>query len=220
MTAKIPIEDLVRYVDGELGDHEAQRIEGAAASDPSVEEAIRTLSAGSALLRAAFAEPTRAAPPDRLRSAIDRLIAGAESRRPSSTAQRPFRWRIPAMAAAGIAVVVLSLAGGYFAAGARIDSDLARIEALRLQDRQQFETALQRALEENVSGTTVEWSNPTTGSGGDVTPVRTFKSSDGQWCREYAYSAVVGDQVETRHAVACRGPAGAWETRIPVFVDS
>lgn len=123
------------------------------------------------------------------------------------------------MAAAGIAVVVLSLAGGYFAAGARIDGDLARIEALRLEDHRQFEAALQQALEDNASGTTVEWHNPTTGGGGDVTPVRTFRSADNEWCREYAYSAS-GKHAETRHAVACRERSGKWETRIPVFVDS
>ena len=223
MRHEITTEDLVRYVDGELTAEEARRVELVGAEDPTVRKTIRDLSEGAILVRAAYGEALHADPPERLLRSVEAALGGRVGRHTNVAAfpaARMRRWHIPAAIAASLAVVALGLGGGYFVAGARLDSELARIEAQRVEDRLIFQATLQRALEEKVSGTTVQWQNTGTGMGGSVTPIRTFKSVSGQWCREYAHSFGRGGTVETRHAIACREQDGAWTTRIPTFADS
>jgi surface antigen len=216
-------DDLVRYLDGELDAEEARAVERALAVDASLRNTLRSLSEGTALLRAAFNEPVHGAVPQALAERVSASLAKARGGgAPSWTSRRlaPRRWYIPAVVAASIAVIALGLGGGYLVSDARLAGERARFEALLQEDRQAFELAVQDALERQTSGTSVNWHNPESGNGGTVTPIRTFKSSNGEWCREYEHEAKTASDAERRHAIACRTQQGRWETRVPVFVTS
>ncbi|MSO70100.1 MAG: hypothetical protein EXQ98_07485 [Alphaproteobacteria bacterium] len=87
-------------------------------------------------------------------------------------------------------------------------------------DGQTHVLALNEALEKQISEQSVAWHNPQSGNRGSVTPIRTFKSATGEWCREYAYDVPAASGTETLHAVACRAPEGRWQNRVPALVES
>jgi len=63
-------------------------------------------------------------------------------------------------------------------------------------------------------GSTVQWNDAS--ASGSVSVLRDGRSSDGQYCREFQQTVVVGGRSEQAYGVACRQPDGAWrivETR-------
>ena len=103
--------------------------------------------------------------------------------------------------ATGIAAGVLlgGLLGG--ATGSVLDS----------QDRQTAAQTTQQALENKPSGATTAWKNPDSGNSGTVTPVRTYQSASGQYCREFEQTVTIGGKPQKSYGTACRQPDGSWQ---------
>lgn len=222
MTRQVTKDDLVLYLDGELDVEANAEVEAALARDASLRATLASLSEGTALLRAAFAPARAEAAGDPVAQRIEAMMATATNlaKEPVRVAHQPGfrRWWIPAAVAASVAVIAAGLGGGYLISDARVTREIARLEAAQQQDRQAFELALQQALETQLSGTSVAWQG--TDANGTITPIRTFKSADGQWCREYLIESAAGAAAERQHAIACRTPEGGWKTRLPVLVES
>jgi len=72
--------------------------------------------------------------------------------------------------------------------------------------------ALQSALEYNRTNQASTWVNPDTGDTGSVVPVRTFQNTQGQPCREYQRTIVIGGREERGYGTACRQADGTWRT--------
>ena len=72
---------------------------------------------------------------------------------------------------------------------------------------------MSEALESRASGSSVSWTNPDSGHSGSVTPLRTFKSQQGQWCREYTTVEMSEAGPRDQRAIACREGDGVWKTR-------
>lgn len=89
------------------------------------------------------------------------------------------------------------LAGGYI--GHRLDD----------RDKQLAAQAAAQAFESNRSGQASVWNNPDSGNSGSITPTRTYQQN-GQYCREYKQTIVVGGEPETAYGTACRQPDGTW----------
>ncbi|WP_341752837.1 MULTISPECIES: RT0821/Lpp0805 family surface protein [unclassified Candidatus Tisiphia] len=94
-------------------------------------------------------------------------------------------------------------------AGALIDGQIG--QTMDEHDRQLAQLSSQKALETGSSGQSVEWRNPDSGNYGYVTPERAFKNDQGQYCREYTQTVVVGGKQEKAYGKACRKPDGQWE---------
>lgn len=92
--------------------------------------------------------------------------------------------------------------------GAFIGREVGR--SLDAADQQQANQAAHQALETAPSGQAVAWRNPDSGHSGSVTPVRTYEQAQGQYCREYQQTVVVGGKTETAYGTACRQPDGSW----------
>ena len=75
---------------------------------------------------------------------------------------------------------------------------------------------VQNALENTLSGMVLSWKNPLSGHYGSVTPIRTFRSKSGSYCREYHETLTIGNRTENYTDAACRDPAGQWK---PVVVN-
>ena len=75
---------------------------------------------------------------------------------------------------------------------------------------QSARNALQSALESMRSRATYKWQD-SAGSGGSVTPKRTFRIATGHYCREYTevVSGPAGMASTTR--IACRDADGIWK---------
>jgi surface antigen len=73
-----------------------------------------------------------------------------------------------------------------------------------------FDT-FQYAMENNAVNHAAEWVNPDAATSGAVVPIRTFADSQGQPCREFITSIVIGGREEQGYGTACRQPDGSWQ---------
>lgn len=222
MSTRIDQETLVSYVDGQLSARENLQVEAALAENDAARATVRELREGGTLLRAAFNEPMNEPVPARVLEAFNQAVAAqASGRADPVTAPRSLRSRRwPMAVAASFAALMIGLSVSFFLANQRVEQQLAVLQAMAEQDRVFRDEALTVALEKYVSGESVDWRNPDSGRGGSITPVRTFKSSGGQWCREYAASQWLGDKQDIERAIACRDEDGSWKTRLVLMTDS
>lgn len=68
-----------------------------------------------------------------------------------------------------------------------------------------------QVLEHAETGKVVQWTNPDNGARYAVTPVRTYQTQNGRYCREYTTTAVVAGETQEVHGNACRQPDGSWQ---------
>lgn len=94
-------------------------------------------------------------------------------------------------------------------AGAIIGQDIGR--ALDRADMLAMERNAQYALENTRTNTVTTWRNPDSGNSGWITPVETYQTGQGQYCREYYQTVVVGGQPQQAYGTACRQPDGSWK---------
>lgn len=72
----------------------------------------------------------------------------------------------------------------------------------------------QQAVHTNHTGQTTAWTNPDTRTSYDVTPVKTYKKSSGQACREVVVGEkTVGGKRQEVYTTACYDGAGGWEVQ-------
>jgi surface antigen len=212
MTERIDLETLVSYVDGQLEERETRRVEAVLARDAEARESVRGLRESAEVLRSAFNEALNEPLPARVLESIGRAAADRAAGRwhPS--------W--PVALAASLAMLIVGFGGGALLVDLRVEQELAELRAVELADQQAREAALFQALEQHVSGEAVAWRNPDSGRAGEITPVRTFKNRQEQWCREYRAEEVLAGESEVRLAIACRGPEGLWKTRAVLLSDT
>ncbi|MEM7546498.1 MAG: hypothetical protein AAF367_13255 [Pseudomonadota bacterium] len=72
-----------------------------------------------------------------------------------------------------------------------------------METKAEAEDAVQTALETSLSGRQTGWRAPS-GDFGFVTPVETWKSTSGHWCRQFIETVSIGGETQDREAVACR----------------
>ena len=92
-----------------------------------------------------------------------------------------------------------ALIGGYV--GHRLDN----------RDKQLAAQAAQSAFEQNQAGQASVWQNPDSGNSGSITPTRTYQINNGQYCREYRQTIVIGGEQQQAYGTACRQPDGTWQ---------
>ena len=136
------------------------------------------------------------------------LLMGCET-----TGQKTAIGGLGGAAAGGLLAAALGGEGAGIAAGAILGGLLGGAIGDRMDaaDRQRAQVAATRALETAPSGQSVAWRNPDTGNAGAVTPVRTYQTSTGQYCREYTQTITVGGEKHQSYGTACREPDGSWK---------
>jgi len=92
-----------------------------------------------------------------------------------------------------------ALAGGYI--GQQLDS----------ADKAAAERTCFQALESGRSGKKAEWRNPDTGNYGVIIPNKPYQLPNGQYCREFQQTIVVGGRPQQGYGKACRQPDGSWQ---------
>jgi len=79
------------------------------------------------------------------------------------------------------------------------------------RDKRLAAAAEQKALETTPTGRAVSWQNPDNGHSGTVTPVKTYQTASGSYCREYETKVSVDGKQEKAYGTACRQPDGSWK---------
>ncbi|HCR85271.1 MAG TPA: hypothetical protein DIV86_01185 [Alphaproteobacteria bacterium] len=101
----------------------------------------------------------------------------------------------------------LAIAGGTILGGLLGSSIGASLDRA---DMAYANSSTQNGLEQTSDGVTSTWRNPNTGNAGTVTPVNTYKTSSGQYCREFTQTVMIGGRNESASGTACRQPDGTW----------
>ena len=79
-------------------------------------------------------------------------------------------------------------------------------------DRTQFEKSTTIAMEKMNDGQQMNWSNPDTGVAGTITPVKSYQTRDGFYCRDFDASiAVKKEGVGHGKGRACKAEGGSWQ---------
>ncbi len=102
-----------------------------------------------------------------------------------------------------VGIAAGTLLGAY--AGNEIGASLDRA------DMGYANNTAQEAFETAPAGRTSSWRNPDSGNSGTVTPVKTYQTNNGQYCREYNQTVNVGGRTEEAYGTACRQEDGSWK---------
>ena len=209
---------LMAYADGELDAESEAEVELALAVDPESQARLDDILQSSQLVRAALDRPLHQQVPEHL---IEGILAHGEGpadgvepdSSPTDTTESnviPFNRPAPAprtrfawAAAAAVAALVFGFAGGQVLPGfGGPGTQLATNEPVLRQ-------AINQALETLPNGRAapVMLAKDAFGS---VTPVRTFITGDGQFCRDYVVLIGDGEGYQEHIASACRHGAGDW----------
>jgi surface antigen len=102
-----------------------------------------------------------------------------------------------------IAVAIGTLAGALI--GQEVGKSLDKADQLAMERNAQY------ALENTRTNVTTTWRNPDSGNYGSVTPIETYQTAGGQYCREYTQTVVVAGERHQAYGTACRQPDGTWK---------
>lgn len=78
------------------------------------------------------------------------------------------------------------------------------------EDERLAAATVQDALETGLDNATRRWSNKRSGISGKVTPVKTFMTDAGVFCRDYRETVSLGDAEGSHLKTACRDEGGVW----------
>lgn len=93
--------------------------------------------------------------------------------------------------------------------GALVGSEVGR--SLDKADMDYANRANQQAQAAPI-GQNIQWSNPSSGNYGTITPVREgTDTSSGAYCREFQQTVSIGGKAESAYGTACRQPDGTWK---------
>jgi surface antigen len=84
-------------------------------------------------------------------------------------------------------------------------------KSLDRADRLYASQAEYQALEYTPAGSSTEWRNPDSGHHGAVTPIETYETASGGYCREFQHRAKIGGRTQNVYGTACRTPDGEWQ---------
>jgi hypothetical protein len=199
----IDSETLMAYADGELDPVRRKEVEALLERDPEARAMVRKFRESTDLLKGGLDTVLEQPIPQRLIDAIGATAPSSDSNiveLPIPPA-RPRRTFWPGLAAAASLVVAVGLVGSILLldrAGPP-GTDGAATQAL------------QQALERLPSGTVLE-----TDDGMRVTPVLTFRASDGRVCREFERETPGSHTI----GVACRDEEERWVAEVEVERDT
>lgn len=210
MASLVDDHDLIAFYHRRLSAPQAQHIGALLESDPDIATRYRALRAEIETLSAAVSEPWQAAPPSgaeaMIRSAMSASRAGTGLARRSWT--RRLGW-VQAMAAT--VLLCVGLAGGFALSEWRRDlreadyvTALGELSAARTQ-------SLQAALNNALSGEPYALAAADRQWAVQITPVRTFRNSNGAFCREFVEEWELAGDADNAYRIACRDQVGHWE---------
>ncbi|WP_305986668.1 hypothetical protein [Roseibium sp. MMSF_3544] len=170
---------------------------------------MRGMAADNALLQNALPADVPDDSMARFRSVIDKEF---EKRGVIAAPRAHTFWTSPMVQ---IAAVLVLVAGTFMSTAfwmqSRMDQAVASLAAHMETERMLLAQTVQEALETKVSGEPVyigqegNWTEV-------LTPIKTYKSKSGHWCREYLRQSTFSRMDLTIRGTACRDENGTWTT--------
>ena len=205
MSGKPTIEDLSAFVDGELIDVSGA-IRADAVNDAETAALMAEIGSVDGLVRAHYRGEADQPVPDHLVAAINRGFEKRQARHKQSV------WNTSWLSiAASLLIAAFGLAGAFYVAEQRAQTQIAAYEARWKAGQRALEVALQDTLETKASGTEVSFASGEADIHGSISPTRTYRSRTGHWCREFSEIVESGGVKEHRRGLACREDSGGWQ---------
>ena len=206
MSGKPTFEDLSAFVDGEQADA-AGAVRADVVNDAESAALLAEISGVDGLVRAHYRGEADQPVPDHLVAAINR---GFEMRR-AQLKHKHNVWNMSWLSiAASLLIAAFGLAGAFYVAEQRVQTQIAAYEARWKAGQRALEAALQDTLETTASGAEVSFASGEAGIQGSISPTRTYRSRTGHWCREFSEIVESGGAREHRRGLACRKDSGSW----------
>ncbi|MES0884843.1 hypothetical protein [Roseibium sp. SCP14] len=203
------IQEIGKILDGEGSGEERAMLLAKIRGDEDSEKCLRQVAEDNALLQDTVPAELPADSLDRFQAVIDREFEKRGT--PAKPHARPF-W---SNAIVQMAAALVLIAGTFMFTSiwmqSRMDDAVASLAAHLETERILLTQSVQEALETRVSGETVF-----IGQEGDwtevLTPIKTYKSKSGHWCRQYLRQSTFGGRDLSIRGTACREQDGTWTT--------
>jgi anti-sigma factor RsiW len=183
-------QSIAAYVDGELSPIESQSVRELLDADSEARAYRQKLENLNRQLKGTF-DPVARAP---LPVAMQQLLAPRGS--------RWTQWIMPVALAASLGVIAVLLVR-MNALDQSLRGQLAQIQS-------QMSLLRAQTLENVASGKVASWSAPVGNTRIEVEPVRTYRTADKRFCREYVERVEESGAVEVRKGIACRTGKAKW----------
>jgi surface antigen len=207
MNAQFDENTLSAYVDGELDADVLPAVEAFIEADPDARRYVLDAVGVNARLRAELNPVAHEPVPDRLYAALQ-----GRPRAAGPSGRTPVLRNFLRVAAAA----VLLLAG--FGVGKVLQNGSVNgLSALGTSLPAAYQQVVDRALEHNLSGTVHQWQPPEDETLVKVTPVKTYRSPDGRYYREYVLEIDAGKQKTQVKGLAYRTGKQQWKTKALFF---
>ena len=180
------------FNDGQLDEKESEAVRVLLAEDVQARSYLEELVELDRLLRSTFDPVEREPVPARFHA----ILQKERSHHAFS------RYMLPmALAASLVLAVVLVI---------RQDTIDQQMQEQLLLMRQEIASLKHQALENTPSGEAASWVAPVGHTRAEVTPLKTFRTKDKRFCREYEERLEDANGVEIRRGIACRTGKGHW----------
>ncbi len=83
--------------------------------------------------------------------------------------------------------------------------------ALDETDKRYAQEAYEKAIETSRTGEATSWENSGSGNSGTYTPTVSYRTAQGQYCRDFMQSISAGAATQDSSGTACRNQNGIWE---------
>lgn len=194
-------------IDHELSEVDRRDLEAQLFRNQQSRNLFRGFAADQELLRQAFSLSDNPEAQDHLESSICAEFDALEKTTKRSFSEVHIAWQA--------AAAILLMAGTFGLTSlwmeSRLDTAIEEIATKMETERQLLATTVQDALETKVSGEVVQIGQQ--GSWSDaLTPIKTYRSKSGHWCRQYLRETVFGEYRLAIRGTACRDQNGIWTT--------
>jgi surface antigen len=183
---------LSAYVDGELSGENLEWVESLLANDREAGLFVDTIRKTNQLLSDTYAP------------VVDQSIPQALMPQQKRNWTHLFSNPTHMMAAASVAVAVF--VGGYLVSESKTRQELEAIQAKLAELRH-------HTLEYSPSGTPVSWNDADQHLNLTIEPLKTYRTQDNRYCREYREVIEDSKGTEVRVGLACRSGKTQWDVR-------
>ena len=197
------------YIDGELTEQEVQTLERALKIGDVASDYVNKLNKYMELGREALDMAAQKPISGELRDVLDRLKTRDVAEKSPLIQNHPYF-----AIAASLLLLITGYGLGVVSTERGFQQQMLASEAIREYTRIEVRSELNRVLEYTPSGTSVNWKSDTHDVSAELLPLRTLKTPDSRYCREFREVLLIDGVREMRQGLSCRVGEKQWETRM------
>ncbi|MES9967557.1 MAG: RT0821/Lpp0805 family surface protein [Sedimenticola sp.] len=197
------------YLDGQLDDETSRQLELAMEEDDGLKVYVQNRRRLDGLLQGAYS------------SAMERPLSPGLADMLSGTGREPAGnvsvhssggWMQGFLAlAAGLVIMAIGFGAGFLTGEASMERQQLAMSLERNSSLQNMQVAWNSVLENTPSGEAVDWRDPESSYSTRITPIRTMRTRDNRYCREFREVRLVDGIQEERRGISCRSGKEQWQ---------